>query len=90
LKLVVDVLEARLGGVIDRARLERVVLVVLSAAIGYTLGRSAMWGAMGHTASAARDEAYRRELALLLAPLLAEAEKSTVKTRAKRARRSPR
>jgi len=90
LKLVVDVLEARLAGAIDRARLERVVLVVLSAAVGYTLGRNAMWGAMGHAANAARDEAYRQELASMLAPLLAEAEKSAVKTTAKRARRSPR
>lgn len=86
LKLVVDVIEARLGGTIERARIERVVLVVLSAAVGYTLGRSAMWGAMGHAASAARDEAYRAELAAMLAPLIAEADKTTLK----RARRSPR
>ena len=89
MKLVVDVLEARLASAIDRARLERVVLVVLSAAVGYTLGRNAMWGAMGHAANAARDEAYRQELASMLAPLLAEAEKSAVKTTATRARRSP-
>jgi AcrR family transcriptional regulator len=70
LKMVVDVLEARLGHSVERDRLERIVLISLTAAIGYTLGRVAIWGALGHEATPARDEAFRKELAGLFGPLL--------------------
>lgn len=70
LKMVVDVLELRLGRTVPRERLERLVLISLTAAMGYTLGRIAIWGALGHDATPARDEAFRKELAGLFAPLL--------------------
>ena len=73
LRLVVEVIAARLGEGIERARIERVVLVVMTSALGYSFGRTVLWGALGHQATAERDAAFRREIALLLTPLFEEA-----------------
>ena len=75
LRLVVDVLEQRLAGAVSRERLERLVLVVLTSAIGYSMGRTAMWGALGKDATKDRDAAFRAELGALIAPLVAASRK---------------
>jgi TetR/AcrR family transcriptional regulator, repressor for neighboring sulfatase len=74
LQLVADVLEARLGvtGAASRERIERLLLIVLSAAVGYVFGRNALWGALGHETTVARDESYRTELAALIGPAIEE------------------
>lgn len=99
LRLTVDVIAARVGDAVPRARVERLVLVVLTSVVGYTLGRSAMWGAMGHDATAARDEAFRRELSALLAPVfeaakgasaVIDASEATKATKAKKKRKKKR
>jgi AcrR family transcriptional regulator len=66
---VVDLLEAYLratGTPTDRDTLERATLIGFCAAIGYSLGRTAMWGALGKRASAERDAAFRAQLATML------------------------
>jgi AcrR family transcriptional regulator len=84
LRLVVDVIAARLGGGIgiERERIERVVLVVLTSVLGYSFGRTVLWGALGHEATAARDAAFRKEIALLLTPLFEEAMKRSASAKA--------
>jgi AcrR family transcriptional regulator len=75
LKMVVDVLEQRLAGAVPRERLERLALLVLTSALGYSMGRTAMWAALGKEATSARDAQFRAELGALIEPLVAEAKK---------------
>jgi AcrR family transcriptional regulator len=66
---VVDLLEAYLrasGKTTDRDALERGVLIGFCAAIGYSLGRNALWGSLGKRASAEKDLAFRSQLASVL------------------------
>jgi TetR/AcrR family transcriptional regulator, repressor for neighboring sulfatase len=66
---VVDLLEAYMraaGKSPDREELERGVLIGFCAVIGYSLGRSALWGALGRRASAEKDLAFRSQLATML------------------------
>lgn len=65
----VDLLEAYLraaGAAPDRDVLERATLIGFCAAIGYSLGRSAMWGSLGRRPSAERDAAFRAQLSTML------------------------
>lgn len=73
LRVVVDALSVRLGDAVPRERIERVVVVVLTSILGYTMGRSVLWAALGKEATAAHDAAFRAELVALVAPLVAEA-----------------
>lgn len=50
----------------DREELERGVLIGFCAAIGYSLGRNALWGSLGKRASAEKDQAFRAQLASML------------------------
>jgi AcrR family transcriptional regulator len=62
----VDLLEAYLrasGHRPNRDALERATLIGFCAAIGYSLGRNALWGSLGRRASAERDAAFRAQLA---------------------------
>lgn len=79
LRMFVDALEQRLGPKVERERIERIVVVVLTSMLGYLMGRDVLWAALGREATVARDAAYRRELAALVAPLVASA-KSTRKS----------
>ncbi len=66
---VVDLLEAYLtaaGRKPDREALERGVLIGFCAAIGYSLGRNALWGSLGKRGSAEKDLAFRSQLASVL------------------------
>ncbi len=93
LSMVVDVLMARFGPSAPdaRERIERLVLLALSASIGYVLGRNALWGALGHAATQARDDAYRAELATLLAPAVEALRRPPLATsRSERPKRSAR
>lgn len=65
----VDLLEAylRAAGVsADRDVLERSTLIGFCAAIGYSLGRTALWGSLGKKATAERDAAFRAQLSSML------------------------
>lgn len=73
LRMLVDALEARLGPDVPRARIERVVVVVLTSMLGYMMGRDVLWAALGKEATEARDAAFREELSALVAPLVASA-----------------
>ena len=66
---VVDLLEAYLratGAEVDRDTLERGTLIGFCAAIGYSLGRSALWGSLGKRATLERDAAFRSQLSAVL------------------------
>lgn len=69
----VDLLEAYLkatGVHTDRDTLERGTLIGFCAAIGYSLGRGALWGSLGRKATKERDAAFRAQLSeILLAAL---------------------
>lgn len=73
LQQTVNVLEAYLfatGVKPERDMLERGTMIGLCAAIGYSLGRTALWGSLGRRANAERDAAFRKQLAeTLLASL---------------------
>lgn len=65
----VDLLEAYLratGVKVDRDALERGTLIGFCAAIGYSLGRTALWGSLGRRPSAERDAAFRAQLSAML------------------------
>lgn len=69
LQQVADLLDVYLraaGKQTDRDTLERGVLIGFCAAIGYSLGRNALWGSLGKRASAEKDEAFRAQLASML------------------------
>jgi AcrR family transcriptional regulator len=71
-KQVADLIEHRLRerlgekAPIDRDAIEFLVLVVLSAGIGYGLAREVMWGAMGRKADVDRHRDFRRRLGELV------------------------
>ena len=78
-RAVVDVLVARLesrGVSVDREDLEVSLLLVVTSAIGYAVLGKALWGALGHDATAERDARYRAKVAAL-----AERELSRVKAK---------
>ncbi len=65
----VDLLEAYLkaaGSETDRDTLERGTLIGFCAAIGYNLGRGALWGSLGRRASVERDAAFKQQLSSML------------------------
>ncbi len=71
-KRIVDRLMNRFaesGVVISRERIEFAILLVLTAAHGYAVGRKAFLGSLGLEATKERDAWFRRELALVLGGL---------------------
>jgi AcrR family transcriptional regulator len=69
MKDTVDLLEAYLramGTPADRDTLERAALIGFCAAIGYALGRGALWGSLGRKPTPERDKALRKQLAQML------------------------
>lgn len=87
MKLVADAIEARMreldGDVpFTRAELERSMVLVMSAGIGYVLGSDVFWASLGLQASSERDAAFRDHLAAMLRRDLLEAPRT--------ARKSPR
>lgn len=65
----VDLLEAYLaanGTTTDRDTIERATLIGFCAAMGYSLGRSALWGSLGRRPSLERDLAFRKQLSDML------------------------
>jgi AcrR family transcriptional regulator len=85
MKQVADAIEARVrdleGDVsFTRAELERSMVLVLSAGIGYVLGGDVFWASLGLQATGQRDAAFRDYLATLLRRDLLEARGSPAKS----------
>lgn len=72
LATVADALEAwaaTQGRTLDREQLEVDLLLTVTAALGYSIGRTVLWGGLGREASAPRDRRVaERFAALLLGP----------------------
>lgn len=66
MKQVGDVLFARFGGRVPRARLEHAMVLVFTAAIGYSLGEDVLAASLGKRATAARAAEFRTYLFELL------------------------
>jgi AcrR family transcriptional regulator len=65
----VDLLQAYLratGVDVDRDVLENGTMIGFCAAIGYSLGRTALWGSLGKRATSERDAAFRAQLSEML------------------------
>jgi AcrR family transcriptional regulator len=65
----VDLLEAYLratGVAVDRDVLENGTMIGFCAALGYSLGRKALWGSLGKRATAERDAGFRAQLSAML------------------------
>ncbi|MBP6632311.1 MAG: TetR/AcrR family transcriptional regulator [Kofleriaceae bacterium] len=76
LRQIADVLAARLRVVRGdqapaRAELEALLVVAISAALGYAVAGEALWGALGHDRDGGRDAAFRDGLSALLERTLA-------------------
>ncbi len=69
LRSVVELLAQRFRTV-ERRDLEFAVLLVMSASLGYALGRSALWGSLGARANAERDAWFRERLSKVVVRLL--------------------
>jgi AcrR family transcriptional regulator len=86
LRAVVDALVQRYrarGTEIDRDNLEQFLVVMLTSAIGYAIVGPAVWGGLGHTATAARTAAYHEKMVSLARREL-EAEMGQGRAKAKR------
>jgi AcrR family transcriptional regulator len=69
MKDIVDLLEAYLratGVETDREKLECAALIGFCAAIGYALGRAALWGSLGRKPTHERDALFKQQLAQML------------------------
>lgn len=81
LRVLIDAIERELPALVarrqlaplDRAALEDVVLLTLSAGHGYAIGKRAWLRGLGRAADAAADEAFRRTLHRAITGLLAPA-----------------
>lgn len=69
LRAMLDAIHERFRGV-DRCDLEFAVILVMSASLGYALGRKALWGSLGAKASSKRDRWFRERLSRVVVRLL--------------------
>ncbi|MCB9589491.1 MAG: helix-turn-helix transcriptional regulator [Polyangiaceae bacterium] len=58
LRRLIDAIDGRFRGV-DRSSLEFAVILVMSASLGYSLARKALWGSLGSASSGARGASPR-------------------------------
>ncbi len=67
---IVDALQIWLGAQgaedIDRDDIELALILVITAGLGYSMGKSVLWATLGHRASKARDARFRTMLADLV------------------------
>lgn len=71
-KRVADAIETSLksrqpDATIDRDEIERLLLLVMTVGLGYSVGRNVLWAAFGRRASAQRDKEFRTWLGDLVA-----------------------
>ena len=55
---------------IDRDELETTILLAITTALGYAIGRDVLWGSFGREATEERDQRFRAKLAHLIASQL--------------------
>ena len=75
MKLVADAIEARVRAELGddappREEIERTMLLVFSAALGYSVARSVMWSSLSRAPTAERDRGFREWLASFVAESL--------------------
>ena len=67
---VADAIEAWLGakgrGPVDRDELENALLIAITTALGYAIGRDVLWASLGRTPSKARDARFRTLVAEMI------------------------
>lgn len=85
---VADAIEMRLeheGKVsMGRDEIERSIVLTLSAVMGYTLARNALWAGLGRTPTSERDAAFRELLADAVEGVFASKAKRKTPTRRRR------